>query len=299
MQASILSCKCCNGNLITDIESGEIACGVCGQVSLDRMQESRPEWSNFDSNGNIESRAGPPASLAYHDMGLATTIGRTNRDSTGHRLAVSMNASIQRLRTWDLRTKAHSPGHRNLIRAFSELGRLRDKLGLSDSVMEKTAYVYRKAHEKGLVKGRSTSSFIAAAVYVACREMDASRTLGDIAKGTGVKRTVISRSYRLIVRGLEINIPLADPMKCIARIANKANLSEKTKRTAMSTMTSLIEAGITAGKLPMGLAATVLYISCIANGESKTQSDIAEIAGITEVTLRNRFKDISASIVLN
>ena len=186
-----------------------------------------------------------------------------------------------------------------MIRAFSELGRLGEKLGLSDAIMEKSAYIYRKAQERGLVKGRSISSIIAAAVYVACREMDASRTLREVASASDVKRTEISRSYRLIAFGLEIKIPQVDPMKCIARIANKADVSEKTKRMAMSSMARMIERGITAGKLPMGLAATIVYMSCIINGENKTQRDIAETAGVTEVTLRNRFKDIKAKLPLN
>jgi transcription initiation factor TFIIB len=231
-------------------------------------------------------------------MGLATVIGKENRDSSGRQLDPSMNASIQRLRTWDFRSQAHSPTHRNLMHAFSELGRLKDKLGLSDAIMEKTAYLYRKAQEKQLVRGRSTSSILAAAIYAACRELGASRTLKDVAKATDIKRKAISRSYRILVLELDIKVPLMDPMKCIAKIANGAKLTEKTKRMAMNTMNDLVREEISAGKLPMGLAATVLYMSCLANGESKTQKDIADMAGVTEVTIRNRFKDLQTKLEL-
>lgn len=168
-----------------------------------------------------------------------------------------LDASIQRLRTWDLRTQAHSSAHRNLVQAFSELDR-------------------------------------AAAIYASCREMGASRSLKDVVAATDVKRNTISRSYRILVMALDIKVLLMDPMKCIAKIANKAKLSEKTKRMAMETMNKLVMSEISAGKLPMGLAATVLYMTCRANGENKTQKEIADIAGVTEVTIRNRIRDLKA-----
>jgi transcription initiation factor TFIIB len=232
-------------------------------------------------------------------MGLSTMIGRENKDSCGRRLDPSVSTTIQRLRTWDFRTKAKSGTHRGLIRAFNELGGLKDKLGLSDSIMEKTAYMYRKAQEKSLVRGRSTSSILAAAIYASCREMGASRTLKDIAAGTNVKRKDISRSYRLLVLELDIKVPLVDPMKCIVKIANQAGISEKTKRVAMNIMNDLVKIEISAGKLPMGLAATVLYMACMKNGENKTQKDISDAAGVTEVTMRNRIKDLKSRLDLD
>ena len=232
-------------------------------------------------------------------MGLATIIGKANKDSTGHNFDASMNYRMQRLRTWDARTRVHVAGHRSLLQAFSELDRLKDALGLSDAIVQKTAYIYRKAQEKRLIRGRSISSILAAAIYTACREMGAQRTLGDIVKIANVKRKDLSRSYRLLVRELDIKVPLADPMKCIAKIANKANLSEKTRRAAMSTMSELVEKEISAGKDPMGLAATVLYLSCLTSGETRTQRDIAEAAGVTEVTVRNRFNDLKNRLHFN
>jgi transcription initiation factor TFIIB len=284
--------------LVTDLESGEIACSKCGLVSSDRVQESRPEWRTFDSDDSDRSRVGSPNTLACHDMGLATVIGKENRDSSGRQLEPSMNASIQRLRTWDFRSQAHSSKHRNLMHAFGELGRLKDKLGLSETIMEKTAYLYRKAQEKRLVRGRSTSSILAAAIYAACRELGASRTLKDVARATDVKRKAISHSYRILVLELDIKVPLVDPMKCITKIANGAKLAETTKRMAIDTMKDLVRKETSAGKHPMGLAATVLYMSCLANGEIKTQKEIADVAGVTEVTIRNRFKDLKVKLEL-
>lgn len=293
-------CSACkNDRPITDPESGELVCSCCGLVFSDKATEGRAEWRNFDFEKNERVRTGSPASLAYHDMGLSTVIGKTNSDSSGRKLDSSMLSTIQRLRTWDFRTQAHTAADRNLIRAFSELDRVKDKLGLSEAIIEKTAYIYRKAQEKQLVRGRSISSILSAAIYIACREMSASRSLAEVIEITNVKRKIITRSYRLLVGELDIKIPLVDPMKCVAKIANKAKLSEKTKRMAMRTMSDLTRKEISAGKGPMGLAATVLYLSCLRNGEHVTQKDIAEAAGVTEVTIRNRVKDLKIRLGLS
>jgi transcription initiation factor TFIIB len=301
MKSLVLSCSICGDNLglVTDVESGEIACSKCGLVLSDKVQENRAEWRAFDSEASARrSRAGPPSSLTHHDMGLSTVIGKENTDSAGRKFDTSMNMRMQRLRTWDFRLRIQASDNRNLISAFSELGRLKDKLGLTDSMMEKTAYLYRKAEEKHLAKGRSTSSILAAAVYTACREMGAPRTLSEVADATNIRRKSVSRGYRLLISVLDIKMPLVDPLKCIAKIANSVQLSEKTKRMAMHTMNEVVRKGISAGKLPMGLAATVLYIACLLNGEDKSQKEIADAAGVTEVTIRNRSKDLRAKLGL-
>jgi transcription initiation factor TFIIB len=300
MQTTMLCTICKSGQTVTDPESGEVICRNCGLVLSDRAQESRPEWRAFTSEeANDRSRTGIPRSLARHDMGLSTVIGRTDRDASGHTLDVAMRSTMGRLRAWDFRTQAHSPTDRNLRQAFSELDRLKDKLGVSEPVIEKTAYVYRKAQERGLVRGRTISATIGAALYIACRESGTSRTLKDIADIGNIKRKDLARIYRLVVMELDLKIPLVDPMRCIVKVANKANLSERTRRIAMEIMKSVTKSGISAGKDPMGLAASVLYLACINTGESRTQTDIAEAAGVTEVTVRNRYKNLKSQLDLN
>ena len=296
MQTSV-TCSSCNNNtsqIITDSESGEIICRNCGMVMLDNVQESRPEWRSFttDEVNNSRSRTGMPTSLARHDKGLATIIGRANKDASGQVLDAAMRTTMERLRTWDFRTQAHTSTDRNLRQAFSELGRLKDKLGLPDSVIEKTAYIYRKVQERGLVRGRTISSVLAAAAYIACREMGMSRTLDDIADLNNIKHKELARTFRLLVLELDLKVPMIDPMKCVVKVANKAKLSEKTKRQAMNIMHDIIKSGASAGKDPMGLAGSVIYMSSLNTGETVTQMDIADAAGVTEVTIRNRYKDI-------
>jgi transcription initiation factor TFIIB len=286
---------CKNGRPIADLESGELVCSDCGLVFSEKATDNRPEWRNFGSENNDRARTGSPVSLAQHDMGLNTVIGNNNKDSHGQSLDASMHSTMKRLRTYDFRSQTRTSADRNLMRAFGELGRQRDKLGLSDAMIDKTAYIYRKALGKGLVKGRSTSAILAAAIYIACREMGAARSLNDISEITDVRRKVISRSYMILIQQLEIIMPLIDPIKCIAKIANKANLSEKTKRMAIDVMKDLVNTQLPAGKRPMSLAATILYLSCLRNDEAVTQKELAEAAGVTEVTMRNRIKDLKSS----
>jgi len=291
----IQRCSNCGSNrIITDIESGEIICSNCGQViSNNAIEDNRPESRVFSSDGQTnKSRIGIPTSLARHDMGLATVIGTPDRDASGHKIDAAMRSMMERLRTWDVRTQTHSSTDRNLRHAFYELDRLKDKLGLSDAIVEKTAYIYRKAQERMLIRGRTISGILAAAIYIACRELGTPRTLKDIAADSNVKLKEVARSYRLLYFELDLKTPLIDPMKCIVKVANKSKLSEKTKRQAAEIMAIVNKREISAGKDPMGLAASVLYLASLKNGESITQTDIADAAGVTEVTIRNRAKDL-------
>ena len=302
MKTSII-CSICNkkeGQAVTDPESGEVICSNCGMVMVEAISENRSEWRAFKTEeANQRSRTGTPTSLARHDMGLATIIGRTDKDASGRGLDASMRSTMERLRTWDSRIQVYSPADRNLRQAFGMLERVKDKLGLSATIIEKTAYIYRKAQERGLVRGRTIRSVMAAAIYITCREMAMSRTLNDVAFLNNIKRKELARTIRLLILELDIKIPILDPIKCVVRVANKVKLSEKTKRQAMDIMHNVTKSGISAGKDPMGLAGSVLYLSSKNSGENITQMDIAEAAGVTEVTIRNRFKDLRNRIDLN
>jgi transcription initiation factor TFIIB len=302
---SDLVCSICKSNqIITDAESGELICSNCGQVISNKVEQEGPEWRNFDSSSsaqsnNSRSRVGMSTSLARHDMGLSTIIGRTDRDASGQKIDAAMRSTMDRLRTWDYRTQIHSATDRNLRNAFFKLDILKDRLGLSNSIVEKAAYIYRKAQERGLVRGRTISGVLAAAIYIACREMGISRTLKDIAAYSNVKFKEVAKSYRLLCIELDLKVPIVDPLKYIAKVANKANLSEKTKRQAAEIMNNVTKREISTGKNPMGLAASVLYMSSIKTGENITQGDLSDAAGVTEVTLRNRYKDLMNRLELN
>ena len=292
---------------VLDPQSFEVACDRCGIViDNDAVSNVDIEWNSDDyafnyREKNYEMRTGGPTSLARHDMGLATVIGKIDRDACGKMLDSQTQATINRLRTWDLRSQSSYGTDRNLRIAFRILEKLKDILGLSDAALEKTAYIYRKAQERGLIRGRTIHAMLAAAAYIACREMGLSKTLNDIATAANIMHKDLSRSYRLLITELDLKIPSIDPAKCISKIANKVGLREPTKRRALNMMHEVTKEELSAGKSPMGLAAAVLYLTSLSAGnESVSQSTMASAAGVTEVTIRNRFKELRSKLqILN
>jgi transcription initiation factor TFIIB len=290
-----ITCYLClkDRNVITDPESGEVICGNCGMVIYEKSQDtSTPEWRAFTvEEKNSKARTGAPTSLAIYDMGLSTIIGRTNRDATGQRLNAYMLSTIGRLRIWDSRIQVHNSEDRNLRQAFQHLDTLKDKLGLSDAIVEKTAYIYRKAYERQLTRGKTIAGVLTAAVYIACRDMGTPRTLKEIATISNIKRKDIAKNYRMLVLELDITITIMDPINCIIRIANRAKLNDQTKRLAIRMMNNIAKEEIilSAGKNPMGFAASVLYLASIItkNDDNIRQKELAEAAGVTDVTIRN------------
>ena len=286
--------RCGKNGMITDSITGERFCGKCGYVISDTVSDSGPEWRAFPKEeGSVDpTRTGAPTSLAMHDRGLATIINPINRDSSGKPLTSTMKNTVERLRTWDSRSKVNVSADRNLRQALGELSTLKDKLSLSSSVIEKASYIYRKALEKGLVKGRSISPLLAASLYAACRDAETPRTLKDVADAGNLKKKDIAKCYRILHQELDLKIPVVDPIQCVARIASKVGITEKTKRYAVKVLKVAQEHEESAGKDPMGLAAAALYLSCVKNSEGRTQRDVAEAANVTEVTVRNRYKSL-------
>ena len=289
-------CPQCNLNntIITEPKSGDVVCSNCGMVIPDNLLEMEPEWQKVArSEPENKARTGfQQSSLASHDMGLSTIIGKEKIDAKRKQIEPSVLSSMARLRTWDFRTQVQTSTDKSLRIAFNELDRLKDKLGLSEAIIENAAYIFRKAHQRGKVRGRSIPAVMAASIYIACRQMEASRTLDDIATTSNVKRKSIAKYHRELVFEFQLELPEIDSTKCISRVANNANISEKTKHQAISLMNDVVKRGMSAGKDPMGLAAAVLYTSCIKTGEQKSQTDLANAAQTADATIRNRVKDL-------
>ena len=291
--ASKQRCPRCGKNTIfTDMEIGELICGRCGYVISERLEDSGPEWRSFFDDKTNKARTGAGTSITRHDHGLSTIINPINKDAVGKPISHSMKKTLSRLRVWDSRSLVHYSVDRNLRHALNELDIMKDKLALSDAIIEKAAYIYRKALDKKLVRGRSITALIAAALYAACRETKTPRTLNDITAAINIKRKNLALCYRIVVKELDLKMPVVDSVQCIARIASRAGLSEKTKRHAVKILKKAKQNRISAGKDPMGLAASALYISTLRMGVNSSQKIIAHAAGVTEVTLRNRCKGL-------
>ena len=289
--------RCNNKEIITDSNTAEMFCAKCGFVITERVDNQGPERTFSDNNAN-KSRTGDKTSLTRHDRGLSSIINPINKDSAGNPLSASMKSSIKRLRIWDNRSNVNSSVDRNLQKALSELLKMKEKLSLSDAIAEKAAYIYRKALEKKLIRGRSISALIAAALYAACRESGTPRTIKEVSSEINIRRRDVAVSYRMLLRELDMKMPVVDSVQCIARIASRAGMSEKTKRHAIKILKKAEESQSLAGKDPMGLAASSLYLASLKTGEKISQKQVALASGVTEVTIRNRCKGLKLLAIL-
>ncbi len=283
--------ECSSKNLVHDYDTGETICGDCGLVVYEQMMDKGPEWRAFTQQEKASrSRVGTPTSYSIHDKGLSTTISQVDRDAFGRKLPLSTRLQMWRLRKWQIRSRVHSSIDRNLAQAMAELDRLAGRVYIPAPIKEKAAVVYRKALDKGLVRGRSIAAIAAASLYAACRVSGTPRSLREIAEASFVDRKDLARCYRLLLRELDFHMPIADPLTYVSKIAEKMGISGKTQGAAIQILREARRKRAAAGKDPMGLAAAALYIACLQHNEKKTQKDIAEAAGVTEVTIRNRYK---------
>jgi len=299
-QRLVDKCPECGGtNLIHDYDTGETVCGDCGLVINEQMMDKGPEWRAFTQEEKASrSRVGVPTSYSVHDKGLSTAISQIDRDAFGRKLPLSTRLQMWRLRKWQIRSRVHSSVDRNLAQAMAELDRLSDKLYIPPPIKEKASVIYRKALDKGLVRGRSIAAIAAAALYAACRRSGTPRTLREIADASLVDKKDVARCYRLLLRELDVQMPIADPLNYVSKIAENTGISGKTQGLAIQILRQAKKKRAASGKDPMGLAAAALYIACLQNDEKKTQKDIAEAAGVTEVTVRNRYKTLKKQLNL-
>jgi len=272
-----------------DDARGEKVCAKCGLVLEDSIIDASPEWRAFDDDQRSKrTRTGAPLTFTKHDKGLTTEIGRGKGEL--FRVAPAKRAQYHRLKIWQKRLVESKD--RNLSFALSELQRLVSFLGLPKKVHEEVAKKYEQAVDRGLVRGRSMESVIASLLYAVCREMGTPRTLEEIAEASGVERREIGRTYRYIARELRIRILPAPPQDYVPRFASMLGLSDKVQAKAIQILKEAKKNEVTSGKGPTGVAAAALYIAAVLEGEKRTQREIADAIGVTEVTIRNRFKEL-------
>ncbi|MGB9577411.1 MAG: transcription initiation factor IIB, partial [Candidatus Norongarragalinales archaeon] len=187
---------------------------------------------------------------------------------------------------------------RNLAIALTELNRVASHLGLSESIREACALLYRKCVEKGLIRGRQIESVVSAVIYAVCRQYGIPRTLDEISAVAEIPKKEIGRTYRLIAQELELKVPLTNPRFYIARFITALKLSGETQKQAQEILDKAIKRGLISGRGPMGVAAATVYIASVVTGERRTQKEVADVAGVTEVTIRNRYRELKKALDL-
>ena len=266
----------------------EIICRKCGLVIDGKNISLGKEWRDFEESPDSElKRTGSPTSYTKYDMGMGTSIG-SERDSFS--LDKKKRYKLQRLKKWQKRLS--NVMEKNLKIALGELRRISSFLNLPQSIEEEAAKIYNEAIQKNLVRGRSIESVVAGVVYAACRRQNIPRTLEEISEASGFEKKDIGRSYRYIIRELDIKILPSNPVDYVSRFASILKYSPETQSKGIQILSKSLSLDLTSGRGPIGIAAAALYVAGLLEGERRTQRDISEVSGVTEVTIRNRYKEI-------
>ncbi len=289
MPEMIKKCPECGGiNLFWNKEKGEVICKDCGLVIEDRMVDFGQEWREIDAeSADKRRRTGAPMTYTQFDQGLGTEVGQKG---DLFKLKSKDRDKFFRLRKWQYRISTAI--ERNLKLALAELKRVSSFLKLPKNVEEEAARIYTLAVQRGLVRGRSMESVVAGALYAACRRHDVPRTLDELSEASGIEKKEIGRTYRFVTRELGITILPSNPADYIARFASALKLNPGTQSKSIEILEKAQKAELTSGRGPTGIAAAALYVAALMNGEKRTQREVADVAGVTEVTIRNRYKEL-------
>jgi len=293
-----LKCPVCSSTHLTkDHSRAELFCEKCGLVIDAEMMDHGPEWRAFDSDQREKrARVGAPMTYTIHDKGLSTTIGWQNRDSYGHTIPTRNRAQLYRLRKWQVRTRISDGTERNLALALSTLDRMSSSLSLPRNVRETAAMIYRKAVRQKLIRGRSIEGVTAAVLYAACRQCNVPRTLEEISNVSQIAKKEIGRNYRNISRKLQLKLLPTTPQDYISRFCSELKLGNDVQVKTIEILKQAAKKELTSGRGPTGLASAALYIASVICGERRTQREVAEVAGVTEVTIRNRYKELASKL---
>jgi transcription initiation factor TFIIB len=285
--------ECGSTRFMRDYECAEVVCMDCGFVITAKIADRGPEWRAFTNEQRAKrTRVGAPLTYTIHDKGLSTMIDWHDRDVYGKSLSPGQKAQVYRLRKWQRRIRVSDATERNLAFALSEITKIANNLNLPKNILETASVIYRKAVKERLIRGRSIQGVTAAAVYLGCRQCKLARTLEEIAQASNVNKKEVGRSYRFLIRELDYFVPPVRPSQYITKFSNQLTMQGKVEEIAHKILKTAKDLKLTSGRGPTGIAAAASYIASVLTGERKTQREIAEIAQVTEVTIRNRYKEL-------
>jgi len=285
--------ECGSKKIRKDPETKEYICQKCGFVVAESDIEMGREWRTFDSpTESVRARTGAPTRYAKLNKGMGTMIGRTGKDLKGNKLSPESRAQMYRLVKWQRRSGVSSSMQRNLSVALTELRRIASYLMIPENIVEEAAFIYRKAVEKGLIRGRRIEAVVAAVLYAVCRKHNTPRTLGEFSEATNMTKKEVGRTYRFMVRELNLAVPLNNPMHYVSRFASELGLSGSVQEKSREILKKAMKKGLVSGRGPQGLAAAAVYLGALIEGQKRTQKEVAQVAGVTEVTIRNRCREI-------
>jgi len=279
------SCPECDGQLKSEAE--ETVCADCGLVvDADRIDHG-PEWRSFDDSRTNPERTGAPLTEARHDRGLSTEIGY-DRNLSEHR-----RRKFIRLRRQHNRARVGRKRDRNKIYAFKQIRRLVSEKSLSKPVRDQACKLFRSAQKESLLQGRSLEGFTAACVYAACRINAVSRTIEETVAAAKADRGEFRAAYDALNRELGLPVGPTSPAEYLPRYATELGVSSSVERRAAELVEHTTAEGIANGRNPSGVAAACLYTAAKEQDAEVTQGEIAAVASVTPVTVRNTFQELA------
>lgn len=285
--------ECGSENIIKDYDTGEDVCSTCGLVLRQKSYDKGPEWRAFDEEQKEKRpRTGAPLTYKIHDMGLLTSISSFDHDVYGKPLNQEQKATFHRLRKWQRRMRVCDARERSLAYGLAQIIKTSEDLNLPENAIENASFIFRRALKEKFSRGRSVEGLAVASVYLSCRQLEIPRTLEQISEVSNLKKTEIGRSYRLLVKELGYQLSPPSPSKYVSKPINEFGKSGKTEEVAYKILLAAKEARLTSGRGPTGLAAAAVYTASLLTGERITQRELGEEMGCTEVTIRNRYRDL-------
>ncbi|MEK0381618.1 MAG: TFIIB-type zinc ribbon-containing protein [Nitrosopumilus sp.] len=293
-------CPECESTLVDDVQNGERICSGCGVVVAEQMADYGPEARSSSLEEKMKlARATGQTTYSQHDLGITTEISISTKDYSGKTINSEVANQMNNLRKWQQRIRVSSPRERRLSNVLAKIGDTCKALNLSKNVLETSSMVYRNLDGKMDVKGKSVASITAATIFMACKQCDVVRSLDEICAGISTvkdlkaKTKLAAKYYRSMVMELGASsTPVVTMDKYISKIANLSKTDVRVERLALEIFEKTRNRNLADGKAPNGIAAAYLYVASILLGQNVLQRDVSSVAGVTEVTIRNRCKEI-------
>ncbi|MBI4415508.1 MAG: transcription initiation factor IIB [Euryarchaeota archaeon] len=286
--------ECKSTHLVRDEQRGEVVCDGCGLVISDSAIDPGPEWSAFSVEEHDRlSRTGAPRGYTSQSISLTTVIPFAAKDSKGNPIPVREREKYFRMRKLQRHSDHSRPGERSLPETMVVLDRVASSLGLPKALEEQGGFLCKKALEKGLLRGRKIAAIVAAAVYASCRMGGVPRTLEELQQATGVRKKEIGKSYHVLLRELGLRVPPSKPADYVSRFCSELGLGTDVQRQTYKILKEIEASDRSLALSPVGTSAAAIYLASLACGKRRPQKLVAKVAGVSEVTLRNRFRYVS------
>lgn len=295
---SIVKCsECGSRDLIRDEDKGELWCQGCGLVLAENEIDQGAEWRVFGNDGNTDrARTGAPLTERLHDRGLSTDIDWQNKDYAGKAISSRNRSQLYRMRKWQKRARTSNSRERNLSKALPEINRICVKLGIPNSLVEEASMIYRRSVEADMVRGRSIDALVASAIYAVCCRNKLGRTLEEICAESPVGRKELTRTYKLMKQKLKLRMDVNRPQDYVESFCSKLGLPSNVNARVYKIIEDATELELVDGKSPTGVTAAAIYIACHLERHIRTQLEISTVSHVTEVTIRNRYKELIGAL---